>query len=62
LEDAVSVESILKSKGTEVTTIAADASVKRAADWLRSKNIGALMLAAALRYNRYNGYFTHSHH
>jgi CBS domain-containing protein len=44
LEDAMSVESILKRKGTEVATIAPDASVKRAADWLHAKNIGALVV------------------
>ena len=40
----MSVESILKRKGTEVATIAPDASVKRAADWLHAKNIGALVV------------------
>ena len=40
----MSVESILSKKGTEVATIAPDVSVKRAADWLRSKNIGALVV------------------
>ena len=40
----MSVESILKKKGTEVATIAPDASVKRAADWLHAKNIGALVV------------------
>ena len=40
----MSVESILKKKGTDVATIAPDASVKRAADWLRAKNIGALVV------------------
>ena len=38
------VESILRKKGTDVATITADASVKRAADWLRAKNIGALVV------------------
>ena len=38
------VESILKKKGTDVATIAPDASVKRAADWLHAKNIGALVV------------------
>ena len=33
----MSVESILRKKGTDVATIAPDASVKRAADWLRQK-------------------------
>ena len=40
----MSVESILRKKGTEVATIAPDASVKRAADWLHAKNIGALVV------------------
>jgi CBS domain-containing protein len=40
----MSVESILKKKGTDVATIAPDASVKRAADWLHAKNIGALVV------------------
>ena len=40
----MTVESILKKKGTEVATIAPDASVKRAADWLRAKHIGALVV------------------
>lgn len=42
----MTVESILGRKGTEVTTIAPDASVKRAADWLRAKNIGALVVTS----------------
>src|SRR5271168_3160033 len=40
----MSIESILRRKGTEVTTIAPEASIKRAADWLRAKNIGALVV------------------
>src|ERR1700742_1052675 len=40
----MSVESILSKKGTEVATIAADVSVKRAADWMHAKNIGALVV------------------
>jgi CBS domain-containing protein len=44
LEDAMSVEDILRKKGAEVATVAPDVSVKRAADWLRSKNIGALVV------------------
>jgi CBS domain-containing protein len=31
-------------EGTDVTTISPEASVKRAADWLRAKNIGALVV------------------
>ena len=42
----MTIESILKRKGTSVTTIAPDASVKRAADWLRAKNIGALVVTS----------------
>ena len=38
----MSVESILKQKGTDVTTITPGATIKRAADWLRVKNIGCL--------------------
>lgn len=41
----MNVESILVQKGTHVTTIQPDASVKRATDWLRAKNIGALAVA-----------------
>ena len=40
----MSVESILRQKGADVATIAPDASVKRAADWLSGKNIGALVV------------------
>ena len=42
----MTIESILKRKGTDVQTIAPDASVKRAADWLRAKNIGALVVTS----------------
>ena len=40
----MSVESILRKKGTDVATIAPDVSVKRAADWLHAKNIGSLVV------------------
>jgi CBS domain-containing protein len=40
----MTIESILRRKGTDVTTIAPEASVKRAADWLSAKNIGALVV------------------
>jgi CBS domain-containing protein len=40
----MSIESILRRKGTDVTTIAPEASVKSAAAWLRAKNIGALVV------------------
>jgi CBS domain-containing protein len=42
----MTIESILKRKGDDVTTIAPEASVKRAADWLRAKNIGALVVTS----------------
>jgi CBS domain-containing protein len=42
----MSIESILRRKGTEVTTIAPEASTKSAVDWLRAKNIGALVVAS----------------
>ena len=42
----MSIEDILKRKGTEVTTIAPEASIKSAADWLRAKNIGALVVTS----------------
>ena len=37
---------ILEEKGTEVLTIAPEASVKRAADWLRAKNVGVLVVTS----------------
>jgi CBS domain-containing protein len=37
---------ILQRKGTEVATIAPEASIKRAADWLRAKNVGALVVTS----------------
>lgn len=40
----MNLEAILRQKGTDVATIAPDASIKRAADWLRAKNIGALVV------------------
>ncbi len=42
----MNVESILQGKGTEVATIGPDASIKRAADWLRAKNVGALVVTS----------------
>ena len=42
----MTIESILRRKGTDVATIAPDASIKRAADWLRAKNIGALVVTS----------------
>jgi predicted transcriptional regulator len=40
----MTVENILRRKGTDVATIGPEASVKSAADWLRAKNIGALVV------------------
>ncbi len=40
----MNVETILRQKGTDVATIAPEASIKRAADWLRAKNVGALVV------------------
>ena len=40
----MNVESILREKGTDVATIEPEASVKRAADWLYARNIGALVV------------------
>jgi CBS domain-containing protein len=40
----MNVENILMQKGTDVATIEPEASVRRAADWLRAKNIGALVV------------------
>jgi CBS domain-containing protein len=45
-EDTMSIESILRRKGTNVVTIAPEASIKRAADWLLAKNIGALVVTS----------------
>ena len=42
----MTIENILRRKGTDVTTIAPEASIKRAADWLRAKNIGALVVTS----------------
>ncbi len=40
----MTIEVILRRKGTDVVTITPDVSIKRAADWLRAKNIGALVV------------------
>src|SRR5215471_7827094 len=45
-DTAMNVERILEIKGTEVATIASEASIKRAADWLRAKNVGALVVTS----------------
>ena len=42
----MSIESILRQKGTNVATIGPEASIKRAADWLCVKNIGALVVTS----------------
>ena len=44
-DTAMNVENILMQKGTDVATIGPEASIKRAADWLRAKNVGALVVA-----------------
>ncbi|MDE1972363.1 MAG: CBS domain-containing protein [Hyphomicrobiales bacterium] len=41
----MNVEGILREKGADVVTIQPEASIKRAADWLGAKNIGALVVA-----------------
>lgn len=40
----MNVQSILMQKGTSVATIKPEASIKTAADWLRAKNIGVLVV------------------
>jgi CBS domain-containing protein len=40
------IESVLKEKGTGVATIIPEATIKRAADWLRAKNVGALVVSS----------------
>jgi CBS domain-containing protein len=40
----MTIESILKRKGIHVATIAPEANVRTASDWLRAKNIGALLV------------------
>ncbi len=42
----MTIESILRRKGSDVTTIAPDATIKRAADWLCAKKIGALVVTS----------------
>jgi CBS domain-containing protein len=42
----MSIESILSQKGADVATIDPEASIKRAADWLCVKNIGALVVTS----------------
>jgi len=40
----MTVETILRQKGSDVATITPEASIKTAADWLRAKQIGALVV------------------
>ena len=42
----MTVETILRQKGTEVSTIEPEASIRRAADLLRVKNIGTLVVTS----------------
>ena len=42
----MSIDSILRRKGSDVATIAPETSIKRAADWLLAKNIGALVVTS----------------
>ncbi len=42
----MTIESSLRQKGTDVATIAPEASIKSAADWLHAKNIGALVVTS----------------
>jgi len=42
----MNVADILERKGTEVATIAPETSTKSAADWLRAKNVGALVVTS----------------
>ena len=40
----MTIETILRKKGTDVATIGAEATIKSAADWLHARNIGALVV------------------
>ena len=42
----MTIETILRQKGTDVATIEPEASIRRAADWLRIKNIGTLVVTS----------------
>jgi CBS domain-containing protein len=42
----MSIESILRRKGTDVAKIGPEASIKSATDWLRTKKIGALVVTS----------------
>jgi len=43
---AMTIETILRQKGTDVATIEPEATVRRAANWLRVRNIGALVVTS----------------
>ena len=47
----MTVETILKQKGTDVATIEPDASIRRPADWLHIKNIGALVVTSGKQFS-----------
>jgi CBS domain-containing protein len=42
----MTIETILRQKGTDVVTIEPEATIRRATDWLRAKNIGALVVTS----------------
>ena len=42
----MTIETILRQKGTDVATIEPEASVLRAGNWLRIRNIGALVVTS----------------
>src|SRR5262245_12822332 len=42
----MTVETILREKGSDVATISPDASIKSAADWLLARNIDALVVVS----------------
>ena len=42
----MTIETILRQKGTDVATIEPEAGIRRAADWLSVKNIGALAVTS----------------
>jgi CBS domain-containing protein len=42
----MTIETILRQKGTDVATIEPEASIRKAADWLRVKSIGALVVTS----------------
>jgi CBS domain-containing protein len=42
----MTIETILRQKGADVATIEPESNIRRAADWLRIKNIGALVVSS----------------